>query len=102
MKVHFDMNIIEQEFNYIVSFTIESATSNYVGLLAQDSITVYVGSAPIQGSCDTDKDFALAIFDIVNISVDNWTDKDGIGRYDYSFSYDGGNIYVPITKSFAI
>jgi hypothetical protein len=36
---------------------------------------------------------------IVTVTADGWTDADGIESYNFYFSYDGGDIYIPLEKA---
>lgn len=44
--VHLDMNIIKPESNYYVSFYIKGNSDHLVGLYVEDTIRIYIGSAP--------------------------------------------------------
>jgi hypothetical protein len=43
-----------------------------------------------------------AVFDPVRIEANDWYDADGISRYNFYFSYDGGDIYIPLEKALPI
>lgn len=73
-----------------------------MGLLALDTIQIYVGQPPLQGTCLSSVETAFAVFDTVTLSLSGWTDNDGIAAYAFSYSYDGGDIYIPIQKPLAI
>jgi hypothetical protein len=35
----------------------------------------------------------------VTVTAGNWYDADGISTYNFYFSYDGGDIYIPCEKA---
>jgi hypothetical protein len=98
-NVHLDMNIIEPAFYYQISFYAVSAQEYHIGYYSEQTITVYVGTPPTQGSCEVDNTLPYAVFDSVTVTAGNWYDADGISAYNFYFSYDGGDIYIPLEKS---
>lgn len=98
-----DSNIIEPETHYLVSYYIEGNSDNIVGLYAEDTIRIYIGSAPETGSCEATYDEAVTLVfadeTTVTLSVSDWHDEDGIFEFNFYFSYDGGDIFVPLEKA---
>ena len=50
-RVHLDMNVISPESHYQISFYVEGKASHIVGLYTENSIRIYIGSAPQTGKC---------------------------------------------------
>ena len=69
---------------------------DYINFEASTVHRIYIGIPPTPGECNSDKYVGDADKDFFKISADGWTDSDGISEYNFFFSFDGGDIYIPI------
>jgi hypothetical protein len=59
---------------------------------------IYVGIPPKAGLCTSDNTLGIATVTDFIFSATSWTSSNTIIAYNFYFSVDGGNIYIPIEK----
>ena len=57
---------------------------------------IYVGSTPKNGKCVVSQFNGIATVTNFKISHVGWVDTDIITKYEYLYSFDNGDIYLPI------
>ena len=62
---------------------------------------IYIGGAPKNGKCQVKPISGIATVTNFNISQVGWEDQIPITQYEYLYSYDDGQLYLPIeTETF--
>eukprot|EP00347_Sterkiella_histriomuscorum_P005798 403355229 len=96
-KVHLDKNVIEANRDYKITFYVKGNENFYKGMYTSSSTQIYIGSPPRNGKCIVSPLIGIATLTEFTIQQENWSDEEVIVRYDFSYSIDGGDIYIPMS-----
>jgi hypothetical protein len=70
-------------------------------LYKERSHRYYFGLPPNPGLCQSNKSFGIASITNFVFTAPGWSDSTGIRSYNFYFSFDDGNIFIPLTKKIA-
>eukprot|EP00347_Sterkiella_histriomuscorum_P015521 403356717 len=96
-KVHLDQNIIRANRDYNITFYVQGDQQRYNRLYSTSTNQIYIGSPPKNGRCRVSPIIGIASITPFIISQQNWLDEEPIERYEFSYSIDGGDIYIPMS-----
>jgi hypothetical protein len=71
----------------------------YKGMYGELTSKVYLGIPPKNGRCFSSPLFGIANVTTFNFSQSGWEDLEGIDKYEFFYSMDGGDIYLPIESN---
>lgn len=74
----------------------EADNSTYDNFNANASVEIYVGASPYGGRCSSSAIEGYANITEFLFSTPDWKDSVGISTYNFYYSYDGGEIFIPI------
>lgn len=98
LKVHLDNNVIESNNNYNITFYVKGNDTYYKGMLVSYFIEIYVGIPSMNGKCSVSPMSGYATSTIFTIKTSGWVDEVGIQEYNYYYSFDSGETYLPINE----
>jgi hypothetical protein len=99
LKVHLDNKIIEANNYYNVTFYVKGNSRYYKSMQATKSIRIFFGIPPTPGKCAVDVSSGYATITPFTFNASGWTDTRGIKQYNFYYSFDNGDIYVPLYSS---
>ncbi|CDW89849.1 neurohypophysial n-terminal domain containing protein [Stylonychia lemnae] len=94
--MHLDNNILQPYNYYRITLYVKGDTTKYKNLYSYLTIQIYLGSAPKNGKCIVSPIQGIATVTNFNITQKGWEDTELITQYQYFFSFDNGQIYLPI------
>ena len=97
--MHLDNNIIEPNNYYNITFYVKGYERYYNGMIGSMFNVIYIGIPPKGGKCSIKPAQGIAAVTQFQISTQSWQDVDGIAEYQFLYSLDHGDSYVPITTS---
>ena len=60
LKVHLDVNVLEVDNWYFVTFYVEGLTQYYVRMVSSKTVKIYFGGLPRSGSCASNLNLGYA------------------------------------------
>ena len=97
-RVHIDNNIITPNNYYNITFYVQGNGTVYHGMLGSAFNVIYIGIPPQGGTCFVTPAGGIASVTEFNFVTGNWKDPDGIAEFHFSYSFDGGVTYFPISS----
>jgi len=96
-RVKLDMNIINPNNYYNITFYVQGNDTFYNGMLGYIFNVIYIGIPPKEGLCLADPmSRGVAGVTTFTMSTGQWIDPDGIQEYRFLYSLDGADTYLPI------
>ncbi|CDW84369.1 neurohypophysial n-terminal domain containing protein [Stylonychia lemnae] len=95
-KVRLDNNIIRPNNWYTITFYVSGNDSFVKGMYSHITHQIYIGMPPRGGKCQISPLIGIAQVTQFSIKQMQWVDEEPLYRYDYFYSTDGGQIYIPI------
>lgn len=96
LKMHLDNNIIEPNNYYTITFEVKGDTRYYTGMNSNLTSRIFFGIPPKAGKCQVDLQNGYAIITQFTFNASGWTDSKGIKQYNFYYSFDDGDIFIPI------
>lgn len=97
-KVHMDNNVLEPNNYYNLTFYVQGNDAYYKGMLASQFNEIYIGIPPKNGKCQVTPLSGIAVVQQFTIKTPGWVDSTGISAYNFYYSFDGGETYLPISS----
>eukprot|EP00347_Sterkiella_histriomuscorum_P014233 403361664 len=98
-KVHLDNNIVQANNYYIISFYVRGLDQFYKGMYSEMKTTIYLGTPPKNGKCQISPIIGIATITKFQIQQTNWIDLEPIDAYDFFYSMDGGEVFLPLEST---
>ena len=99
LKVHLDRNVLEPNNYYKIIFFVKGNDTFYRGMYQERVHRVLLGLPPKPGRCISNLAFGFADLTNFVFSAPDWTDSNLLKSYNFYFSFDDGEIFIPIAKN---
>eukprot|EP00347_Sterkiella_histriomuscorum_P002038 403369714 len=96
-RVHLDKNIIQPNRDYNITFYVQGDEQYYNGMQSSISHMIYIGTPPKNGRCKVSPIIGISTITEFTISQQNWLDEEQIQNYEFFYSLDGGDVYLPMS-----
>lgn len=96
-RVHLDNNIIEPNNYYNITFYVKGYERFYNGMIGSMFNVIYIGIPPKGGKCLIQPLQGIAAVTQFKMSTQGWQDVDGIAEYQFFYSFDSGESFIPVT-----
>ncbi|CDW84379.1 neurohypophysial n-terminal domain containing protein [Stylonychia lemnae] len=98
-KVHIDNNIIKANNIYQVIFYVKGNDTYYKDMYIEVNNGLYIGTPPRNGKCVITPLIGIATVTKFQMKQSSWVDFEQLIRYDFSYSMDGGQVYIPLSST---